>query len=147
MLEQVLVQPRKAYWDLQDHITPEMRKILVEWLCDFCVELKLEQETFFLMVSAACVPPLSTFLAPCLPRAPILMQPAPEMQISHLDRYLGKVRVTRANFQLVGITALWIAAKFEEVYYPAAAQLLEMTDDAYKWAGGGEPMLCPHVCL
>ena len=126
-----MVQPLKACWNLQEEISPEMRKVLVEWLCDLCVEFKLEQETFFLMVSAARAPPLCPGTRPAIvshSHANFLAA----LQINYLDRYLGKVPVTRANFQLVGIAALWLAAKFEEVSYPSAAQLLDFTDDSYK---------------
>ena len=78
----------------------------------------------------ACAPPLS----PARPAftSPISCNLLAALQINYLDRYLGKVPVTRANFQLVGIAALWLAAKFEEVSYPSAAQLLDFTDDSYK---------------
>ena len=61
-----MVQPLKACWNLQEEISPEMRKVLVEWLCDLCVEFKLEQETFFLMVSAARAPPLCPGTRPAI---------------------------------------------------------------------------------
>jgi len=48
-----------------------------------------------------------------------------------IDRYLELHLVARRNLQLVGITALLIAAKFEEVYPPQMKDLVYVTDKAY----------------
>jgi cyclin A len=38
-------------WQLQDDIQPRMRLILVDWLFEVSLELKLAKETFFLTVN------------------------------------------------------------------------------------------------
>lgn len=48
-----------------------------------------------------------------------------------LDRYLSKVPVTKDNVQLVGITAMMVAAKYEEMYPPELNDYVYITDNAY----------------
>jgi len=53
------------------------------------------------------------------------------LAISLLDRYLEKKATGRRHLQLVGVTVLLIAAKFEEMYPPAISVLIYVTDKAY----------------
>ncbi|KAK4052706.1 G2/mitotic-specific cyclin [Microbotryomycetes sp. JL201] len=48
-----------------------------------------------------------------------------------IDRFLSKRDVSLTKFQLVGITALFIAAKYEEVVCPSVSNFLYMTDGGY----------------
>lgn len=49
-----------------------------------------------------------------------------------MDLYLGKVEVRRNRLQLVGIVALWIAAKYEETYQvPKIGNLIYICDSTY----------------
>jgi len=50
------------------------------------------------------------------------------LTVSVVDRYLSRARVLRQRFQLVGVTALLIAAKFEEIQPPRLADLAYVTD-------------------
>ncbi len=40
------------------------------------------------------------------------------LAVSYLDRYLSLIPVTRNLLQLVGVTCLLLAAKYEEIYAP-----------------------------
>jgi hypothetical protein len=51
--------------------------------------------------------------------------------VNILDRYLCIVKILRPKLQLVGVTALLIACKFEEVYPPEVADCVYITDNAY----------------
>lgn len=51
--------------------------------------------------------------------------------INIMDRYLEKVRVEKGYLQLVGVTALMIAAKYEEIYPPEVKDFVFITDKAY----------------
>ena len=53
------------------------------------------------------------------------------MTISIIDRYLSINQITRANFQLLGITALMIACKHEEIDLPKIDDFIYITDNAY----------------
>jgi cyclin B len=53
------------------------------------------------------------------------------LAISLLDRYLEKQATARRYLQLVGVTSLLIAAKFEEIYPPQINDFVYVTDKAY----------------
>ena len=53
------------------------------------------------------------------------------MTISIIDRYLSISQITRTNFQLLGITALMIACKHEEIDLPKIDDFIYITDNAY----------------
>ena len=82
--------------------TDRMRAVLVDWLVEVQVEFKLLQETLFSTVSI-------------------------------VDRYMAAegTGVTRARLQLVGVSAMFLAAKTEEVYAPAISDFVYITDNAY----------------
>lgn len=48
-----------------------------------------------------------------------------------IDRYLQVTQVARAKLQLVGVTALLIACKYEEIYPPELRDCVYITDAAY----------------
>lgn len=52
--------------------------------------------------------------------------------INIIDRYLSQKNINRRYLQLLGITSLFIASKYEEIYAPSAKDLIYMTDNAYK---------------
>nr|ACC77698.1 ovarian cyclin B [Eriocheir sinensis] len=82
-------------------ITHKMRAILVDWLVQVHHRFTLMQETLYLTVGT-------------------------------LDRYLQVVRNTPRNMlQLVGVTAMFIACKFEEMYCTDVGDLSLITDKAY----------------
>jgi hypothetical protein len=45
---------------------------------------------------------------------------------------MSQVKITREEFQLVGVTCLWLASKFEDERPPLANELLEVTDNTYQ---------------
>jgi hypothetical protein len=51
--------------------------------------------------------------------------------ISIIDRFLEKARVQKSRLQLVGVTALFIASKYEEIYPPEVKDFVYITDRAY----------------
>ena len=53
------------------------------------------------------------------------------LTINILDRYLEKEQTVRAELQLVGVTSLFIACKFEEIYPPEVRDCVYITDHAY----------------
>merc|ERR1712228_1136609 len=48
-----------------------------------------------------------------------------------MGRFLEKRHVARKKLQLVGVTAMLIAAKFEEIYPPEVRDFVYITDNAY----------------
>ena len=83
-----------------------MRETLIDWLVDVNSRLHHHRETLYLCVNI-------------------------------IDRYVYyTIRdktdcVSRSDYQLVGITAYLIAAKYEEIYYPEIHSLLAFADNAY----------------
>lgn len=53
------------------------------------------------------------------------------MTVSIIDRYLELKQVRRSKLQLVGVAALLISAKYEEIYPPELRDLVYITDRAY----------------
>lgn len=53
------------------------------------------------------------------------------LAVNIIDRFIEKVLIPRARLQLVGITALFIAAKYEEIYPPELKDFVYVTDKAY----------------
>ncbi|XP_042143582.1 G2/mitotic-specific cyclin-A-like [Ixodes scapularis] len=51
--------------------------------------------------------------------------------VSYVDRFLSAMSVIRNKLQLVGTAALYIAAKFEEIYAPEVSEFVFITDDTY----------------
>mmetsp|Transcript_35285 Transcript_35285/g.77252 ORF Transcript_35285/g.77252 Transcript_35285/m.77252 type:complete len:428 (+) Transcript_35285:77-1360(+) len=101
--EEVPLMPNPKYMeDCQPGLTSKMRAILVDWLVEVHSKFKLSPSTLFATVQL-------------------------------IDRYLGVAKsIPRARLQLVGVTCLLIAAKFEEIYPPQIDDLVYITDLAYK---------------
>ena len=52
--------------------------------------------------------------------------------VNIIDRYLSKIILAKLNrLQLLGITAMLIASKFQEIYPPIMSDLLLMTTNAF----------------
>ncbi|KFP20168.1 G2/mitotic-specific cyclin-B2, partial [Egretta garzetta] len=60
-----------------------------------------------------------------------LLQETLYMCVAVMDRFLQSHPVSRKRLQLVGITALFLASKYEEVFSPDVACMVYVTDNAY----------------
>jgi len=49
-----------------------------------------------------------------------------------IDSYLSLKEMEISKFQLLGITALLISCKYNEIYYPKLEEFIQITDNAYK---------------
>jgi len=86
-------------------ITEKMRAVLVDWLVEVQMQFKLLQETLFLTVNT-------------------------------IDRFLaveGK-NVYKSRLQLVGVAAMFLVSKIEEVYAPTVSDFVYITDNTYSGA-------------
>jgi len=85
--------------------TGKMRTVLLDWLVDVQQQFKLLPETLYLTISI-------------------------------IDRFLSKdgMHIPRVKLQLVGVTAMLIASKIEEIYAPELNDFVYITDDAYSAA-------------
>lgn len=53
------------------------------------------------------------------------------LAVNYIDRFLAKLPVQRGKLQLVGITCMLIAAKYEEIYAPAVDEFVYISDNTY----------------
>ena len=53
------------------------------------------------------------------------------LTVSLIDRFLEKEQVMRNKLQLVGVTAMFIACKYEEVFPPACSDFVYVSDKMY----------------
>lgn len=53
------------------------------------------------------------------------------LTVNLIDRYLNKKVIMRNRLQLVGVTAMLIACKYEEIYAPEVRDFVYITDKAY----------------
>lgn len=60
-----------------------------------------------------------------------LLQETLYMTVSILDRYLQVDYIKRSELQLVGITAMFIASKYEEMYAPEIGDFVYIADNTY----------------
>ena len=51
--------------------------------------------------------------------------------VNLIDRFLEKNDIKRSKLQLVGVTAMFIACKYEEIYPPDLKDFVYITDGAY----------------
>jgi cyclin E len=86
---------------MQPQITPSMRLILYDWMMEVCSELTLKRETFHLSVNFC-------------------------------DRYMSRnPNVKKEEYQLVGLTSMYLAAKIEEVLPPSLDDWASSADNGY----------------
>lgn len=60
-----------------------------------------------------------------------LLQETLYLCVQIIDLFLEKQDVTKMQLQLVGVTAMFIASKYEEMYVPAIEDFVYMTDNTY----------------
>lgn len=60
-----------------------------------------------------------------------LLQRTLHVAYRFLDAYLVLEETSKAELQLVGITCLWIASKYEEIYPPKLKVFVEVTANTY----------------
>ena len=53
------------------------------------------------------------------------------LTVNMIDRYLEKQDIPRTKLQLVGVTAMLVASKYEEIYAPEVRDFVYITDKAY----------------
>lgn len=60
-----------------------------------------------------------------------LLQETLYLTVAILDRFLQENKVERCKLQLVGVTCMFIASKYEEMYAPEIGDFVYITDNAY----------------
>jgi len=52
--------------------------------------------------------------------------------VNIIDRYLSKQKISLNQLQLLGITAMFIASKFQEIYPPIMTDFIQMTRNSFE---------------
>lgn len=92
---------RENFLASQTDVTPKMRSVLLDWINEVHHQFSLETETYY-------------------------------MAVSMIDRYLqAESNVSRKFLQLVGVTTLFMASKYEELMPPEITDFVYVTDDTY----------------
>lgn len=60
-----------------------------------------------------------------------LMQETLYLTVHLVDRYLSLKRINRSHLQLVGVTAMLVASKYEDMYPPEVADFVYISDNAF----------------
>jgi len=60
-----------------------------------------------------------------------LLQETLYLTVHLIDRYLAVADIARSDLQLVGVTAMLLASKYEEMYAPEIGDFVYITDNAY----------------
>ena len=60
-----------------------------------------------------------------------MLQPTLYLTVQIIDRYLSSKQIHRKKLQLLGVSALFVACKYEEIYPPEVADFTYITDHAY----------------
>mmetsp|Transcript_25787 Transcript_25787/g.80333 ORF Transcript_25787/g.80333 Transcript_25787/m.80333 type:complete len:356 (-) Transcript_25787:101-1168(-) len=60
-----------------------------------------------------------------------MLQPTIYLAVQIIDRYLSAKQIHRKKLQLLGVAALFVACKYEEIYPPEVADFTYITDHAY----------------
>jgi cyclin B len=53
------------------------------------------------------------------------------LTVNLIDRYLSKASIAKENLQLIGVSSMLIACKYEEIYAPEVKDFVFITDSAY----------------
>jgi hypothetical protein len=100
--------PYKNYMKNQSCLTMEMRPILLDWMIEVCQEFTLGREVYYLAMN--CVDRFLTI---------------------NNNKQPQTIVIDRTNYQLLGVTCLFIVSKLEEIYPPNARDFAVTTDSAY----------------
>jgi len=100
----------------------------------FVDEHALRPQTDYMDVQKQLTPKMRNILVDWLIEVHAKYKLRPEtlhLAINLIDRYLSKAQVARNRLQLIGVVAMFIASKFEEINPPELHQWVYITDKAY----------------
>ena len=131
-----LYHPLCTYMQHQPHLDAGMRPVLLDWMVEVSHEYGLQRETTqlaanfvdrFLTVCPASLYPPPGSSTPTSSSSSSAAASTPPFTAGSVV----SLPITRLNFQLLGVTALFLASKLEEIYPPTAADFAKTTDSAY----------------
>ena len=48
-----------------------------------------------------------------------------------IDQFMSKQQIKKSQLHLIGVTTLWIAAKYEEIYPPELSDFLQVSENKF----------------
>ena len=69
------------------------------------------------------------------------------LAVNYIDRFLSQVPVNRSKLQLVGVTCMLVAAKYEEIHPPAVDEFVYISDNTYKVHRSPTPRVLARVVV
>nr|CAB3471412.1 unnamed protein product [Digitaria exilis] len=135
VIPQLMRRPSPNYLEgLQRDITKGMRGILIDWL----VELLMSDILSFLKIfyTSFCLLLITIVMSDTL----ALLQVSEEyklvpdtlyLTVNLIDRFLSRNYIERHRLQLLGITSMLVASKYEEICAPRVEEFCFITDNTY----------------
>jgi Cyclin, N-terminal domain len=131
-------RPTPSYLEtVQTDVNSSMRGILVDWLVEVSQRCKCHLELLWCRCAARSQQQSNWHHIRLMPTWSCrhslqvcqefrLVSDTLFLAVSYLDRYLSLIPVTRNRLQLVGVTCLLLASKYEEIYAPQVSILLPL---------------------
>jgi len=134
------MEPEVPAWDdidAVDHDDPQAVVVYVNDIYNFMMEKEKANKlgSSFLANQTEVNEKMRAILVDWLVEVHHMFKLLPEtlfLTVFIIDRYLEKSVVSREKLQLVGITAMFIAAKYEEIYAPECNDFVHVSDGAYE---------------
>ena len=104
--------------DRHKEISPRMRSVLIDWLIEVSEVYRLHRYENLENLSNK--------------NLTVVFRETLYMAVNYVDRYLSRqsTPTRKSELQLIGVSALFFAAKLEEIYPPKLAEFAYVTDSA-----------------
>uniref|UniRef100_A0A023GJM8 Putative cyclin b n=1 Tax=Amblyomma triste TaxID=251400 RepID=A0A023GJM8_AMBTT len=132
-----LLPPGLPNIDAEDGHEPQLCSEYAQDIFDYMASLEVRWpvQPKFLRLQPSVTPEMRSILVNWLMQVHSRFQLLPEtlfLTVSLVDRFLQAQSVSRSKLQLVGVSALFTASKFEEMMAPTLGDVVYVTDGAYQ---------------
>lgn len=132
-----LLPPGVPDIDAEDLDEPQMCALYAQDIFDYMASLELKWPVMpkFLRVQPSVTPEMRAILVNWMMMVHQrfqLLQETLFLAVSLTDRFLQVQSVSRSKLQLLGVTSIFVACKFEEMMPPTLGDMVYVTDGAYQ---------------
>uniref|UniRef100_A0A1E1XE05 Putative g2/mitotic-specific cyclin a n=1 Tax=Amblyomma aureolatum TaxID=187763 RepID=A0A1E1XE05_9ACAR len=132
-----LLPPGVPDIDAEDSHEPQLCSEYAQDIFDYMASLEVQWpvQPKFLRLQPSVTPEMRSILVNWLMQVHSRFQLLPEtlfLTVSLVDRFLQVQSVSRSKLQLVGVSALFTASKYEEMMAPTLGDVVYVTDGAYQ---------------
>lgn len=130
------VDPSSPHADRHRNAAPQYCSGFISDICDmfFAREKTMQRDANYLATQTEVTEKMRTILIDWLVDVHQKFHLRPEtffLAVDIIDRYLSISRVTRQQLQLVGVTAMLLAAKYEEMWPPEVKDCIHISANTY----------------